>query len=60
LHQRQRTYRRLELPPIAAAEGAQQSLMVRRVRAWLQRPLDGEPSDDEPHTPQSTKPASRQ
>jgi hypothetical protein len=37
LHQRARIYRRLELPPIAAAESAQQSLMVRRVRAWLQR-----------------------
>jgi hypothetical protein len=37
LHQRQRIYRRLELPPIAEAEKAQQSLMVRRVRAWLQR-----------------------
>lgn len=37
LHQRNRIYRRLELPPIAAAESAQQSLMVRRVRAWLQR-----------------------
>ena len=37
LHQRQRIYRRLELPPIAGAESAQQSLMVRRVRAWLQR-----------------------
>lgn len=37
LHQRQRIYRRLELPPIAAAEQAEQSLMVRRVRAWLQR-----------------------
>jgi hypothetical protein len=37
LHQRNRIYRRLELPPIAAAENAQQSLMVRRVRAWLQR-----------------------
>lgn len=37
LHQRQRIYRRLELPPIAPAENAQQALMVRRVRAWLQR-----------------------
>jgi hypothetical protein len=40
LHQRKRIYRRLELPPIAAAEKAQQSLMVRRVRAWLQRDPD--------------------
>lgn len=60
LHQRQRTYRRLELPPIAAAEGAQQSLMVRRVRAWLQRPLDGEPKDEEPRATQNTKPAALQ
>jgi hypothetical protein len=37
LHQRQRIYRPLELPPIAAPESPQQSLMVRRVRAWLQR-----------------------
>jgi hypothetical protein len=37
LHQRNRIYRRLDLPPIAAAESTQQSLMVRRVRAWLQR-----------------------
>ena len=40
LHQRTRIYRRLELPPIASAEKAQQSLMVRRVRAWLQREPD--------------------
>lgn len=60
LHQRQRTYRRLELPPIASAEGAQQSLMVRRVRAWLQRPLNGEPNDDEPRAPQNAKPTSPQ
>lgn len=42
LHQRERIYRRLELPPIAPAESAQHSLMVRRVRAWLQRLTDGD------------------
>lgn len=40
LHQRERIYRRLELPPIAATENAQRALMVRRVRAWLQRDAD--------------------
>jgi pyruvate/2-oxoglutarate dehydrogenase complex dihydrolipoamide acyltransferase (E2) component len=47
LHQRQRIYRRLELPPIAGAESAQHSLMVRRVRAWLQRQVTDEPEEYE-------------
>jgi hypothetical protein len=47
LHQRQRIYRRLELPPITGAESAQHSLMVRRVRAWLQRQATGEPEEYE-------------
>lgn len=37
LHQRERIYRQLELPPINSASDAQHSLMVKRVRAWLQQ-----------------------
>lgn len=37
LHQRTRIYRQLELPPINAASDAQHSVMVKRVRAWLQQ-----------------------
>jgi hypothetical protein len=37
LHQRERIYRQLELPPINQASDAQHSLMVKRVRAWLQQ-----------------------
>ncbi len=45
LHQRERIYRRLELPPIAEAESAQHLLMVRRVRAWLQRQSSDVPKE---------------
>jgi hypothetical protein len=37
LHQRERIYRQLQLPPINSASDPQHSLMVKRVRAWLQQ-----------------------
>lgn len=37
LHQRERIYRQLELSPINSASDAQHSVMVKRVRAWLQQ-----------------------
>lgn len=37
LHQRERIYRQLQLPPINESSDAQHSLMVKRVRAWLQQ-----------------------
>lgn len=37
LHQRTRVYRRMELPPINSTSNAQHSVLVKRVRAWLQR-----------------------
>lgn len=37
LHQRERIYRQLVLPPINSASDAQHSVMVKRVRAWLQQ-----------------------
>jgi dienelactone hydrolase len=37
LHQRTRTYTRLELPPINNTSDAQHSAMVKRVRAWIQK-----------------------
>ncbi|MDB6060215.1 MAG: hypothetical protein JWM78_318 [Verrucomicrobiaceae bacterium] len=37
LHQRNRSYRQVELPPINLTSDAQHSLMVKRIRAWLQQ-----------------------
>lgn len=37
LHQRTRIYTRLELPPLNNASDPQHSLMVKRVRTWLQK-----------------------
>lgn len=37
LHQRTRIYRQMALPPINNTSDAQHSLLVKRIRAWLQR-----------------------
>lgn len=37
LHQRDRLYRQLQLPPLNNASDPQHNLMVKRVRAWLQQ-----------------------
>ncbi|MET0377651.1 MAG: DUF3530 family protein [Spongiibacteraceae bacterium] len=45
LHQKNRIYQRLELPPLSAGNSADQTVLVKRIRSWLQRRID------EPQTP---------
>ncbi|MFT3931835.1 MAG: DUF3530 family protein [Spongiibacteraceae bacterium] len=51
LHQRTRIYTRLELPPLNNASDPQHSLMVKRVRTWLQKNAVEPTAPAQPITP---------